>query len=89
MAKMFEDSSINLVKKHSQEIGLRYPIDEDMRVAILEYFESMDADIGGQKLNGIHIDEKLVSDVGKILEEFYFDGWEERDYQNLERRLKE
>lgn len=47
MAKMFEDSSINLVKKHSQEIGLRYPIDEDMRVAILEYFESMDADIGG------------------------------------------
>lgn len=40
-------------------------------------------------MNGIHIDEKLVSDVGKILEEFYFDGWEERDYQNLERRLKE
>lgn len=47
MAKMFEDSSINLIKEHSQEIGLRYPIDEDMRVAILEYFESMDADIGG------------------------------------------
>ncbi len=47
MTKIIEASSIELIKKYFKEIGLRYPIDEDMRVAILEYFESMDADIGG------------------------------------------
>lgn len=47
MAKIFDDASIELIKKHSKEIGLSYPITEEMRVAILEYFESMDADIGG------------------------------------------
>lgn len=40
-------------------------------------------------MNGTPVDEKLVKDVGRLLKELYFDGWEEIDYQNLERRLKD
>ena len=89
MAKIISESSVQLIKKYSDEIGLSFPMDDEgSGYAILKFFESMDADIGGMKHEGIPVDDKLVDDVSRIIDEFLYDGREEIDYADLERRLK-
>ena len=89
MSKIISESSVQLIKKYSDEIGLKFPMDEEgSGYAILKFFESMDADIGGMKAEGKPVDEELVADVSRIIKEFLYDGGEEIDYLNLERRLK-
>ena len=39
-------------------------------------------------MKGIHIDDSLIDDVNRIIDEFLYDGGEEIDYADLERRLK-
>ena len=89
MPKIISENSVQLIKKYADEIGLTFPMDDDTSgYAILKFFESMDADIGGMKAEGKSIDDKLQSDIGKIIQEFLYDGEEEIDYQDLEKRLK-
>ena len=39
-------------------------------------------------MNGIHVDESLIDDVSRVIDEFFYDGGEGIDYADLERRLK-
>ncbi len=89
MSRIISETSVQLLKKYSDQIGLTFPMDDDNSgYAILKFFESMDADIGGMKSEGKPVDDKLVADIGKIIEEFLYDGEKEIDYKDLERRLK-
>ena len=89
MSRRISETSVQLIKKYSDQIGLTFPMDDDRSgYAILKFFESMDADIGGMKSEGKTVDDKLVADVDKIIEEFLYDGEDGIDYEDLERRLK-
>ena len=83
------DSSVELIRQHLNELNLSYPLDEEHAgYAILKYFEEIDADIGGLKAEGKHVDEDFVERVNKVIEEFFFDNRIKIDYEDLERRLK-
>lgn len=89
MSRIISETSVQLIKKYSDQIGLTFPMDDDVSgYAILKFFESMDADIGGMKSEGRSVDDKLVADINRIIEEFLFDGEQKIDYEDLERRLK-
>ena len=48
MAKIISERTVQLIREHSDGIDLSLPMDDDgVGFAILKYFESMDADIGG------------------------------------------
>ena len=48
VAKIISERSVQLIREHSDGIDLSLPMDDDgVGFAILKYFESMDADIGG------------------------------------------
>ena len=89
MSRIISETSVQLLKKYSDQIGLTFPMDDDSSgYAILKFFESMDADIGGMKSEGKPVDDKLVADIDRIIKEFFYDGGEEIDYRDLERRLR-
>ena len=89
MSRIISETSVQLLKKYSDQIGLTFPMDDDSSgYAILKFFESMDADISEMKSEGKPIADKLEADVDKIIEEFLYDGEEIIDYKDLERRLK-
>ncbi len=55
--------SVELIKQHIDEIGITYPLDDDGAYAILKYFETMDADIGGWLHEGKHVDPELIRKI--------------------------
>ena len=90
MSKIISERSIQLIKQYADEINLTYPMDDDgAGYAILKFFEMMDAEIGGQRSKGIEVDGQIIADVNRIINEFLYDGKDEIDYADLERRLKD
>lgn len=89
MSKIISERSVQLIKQYADEINLTFPMDDEgAGYAILKFFELMDAEIGGQRSRGIVVDSQLIADVNQVIDEFLYDGKNEIDYVDLERRLK-
>ena len=74
MQKVLKDSTITLVKKYKDQIGLSGPVSEDaakeVSLHLLQFFTDLEASMSLDLDEGMKIDRKLLEDVSNAVDDF-------------------
>ena len=82
-----KDSTIMLVKKYKEQIGLCKPVSEDdakeMSLHLLQFFTDLEASMSLDLDEGMNIDRKLLEDVSNAVDDFNLEKGECIDFKEI------
>lgn len=93
MEKEIRDTTVELVKKYKDEIGLELPIPTDKAQSseifyqLLQFFTRLEASLSLDSDEGIGIDRQLLNDVSRATDDFNLKKEEFIDVEKLNKRL--
>lgn len=87
MEKVLKDSTIILVKKYKEQIGLCKPVSEDdakeMSLHLLQFFTDLEALMSLDLDEGMNIDRKLLEDISNAVDDFNLEKGEYIDFKDI------
>ncbi len=87
MEKVLKDSTIMLVKKYKEQIGLCKPVSEDdakeMSLHLLQFFTDLEASMSLDLDEGMNIDRKLLEDLSNAVDDFNLERGEYIDFKDI------
>ena len=82
-----KDSTIMLVKKYKEQIGLCKPVSEDdakeMSLHLLQFFTDLEASMSLDLDEGMNIDRKLLEDISNAVDDFNLEKGEYIDFKDI------
>ena len=82
-----KDSTIMLVKKYKEQIGLCKPVSEDdakeMSFHLLQFFTDLEASMSLDLDEGMNIDRKLLEDISNAVDDFNLEKGEYIDFKDI------
>ena len=82
-----KDSTIMLVKKYKEQIGLCKPVSEDdakeMSLHLLQFFTDLEASMSLDLDQGMNIDRKLLEDISNAVDDFNLEKGEYIDFKDI------
>ena len=91
--KEIRDTTVELVKKYRDEIGLELPIPADKEQSseiiyqLLQFFTRLEASLSLDSDEGIETDRQLLNDVSRATDDFNLEKGEFIDIEKFNKRL--
>ncbi|AMH94120.1 hypothetical protein AR505_0399 [methanogenic archaeon ISO4-H5] len=87
MKKVLRDSTIKLVKKYKDQIGLCKPVSEEdakeVSLYLLQFFTDLEASMSLDLDEGMEIDRKLLEDISNAVDDFNLENDEYIDFKEI------